>query len=104
MSARRPLLTALGATTLLGALWFVPSANATAPERSGPPVGPVNAAAPAEVLTLRGAGPGSGSTPAHLALAETTGVDTTPFVFAGIACLGTGAGFWVFSARRSRAA
>ncbi|MFI5616626.1 hypothetical protein [Streptomyces sp. NPDC051567] len=32
MSARRPLLTALGATGLLTALWFVPSANATAPE------------------------------------------------------------------------
>ncbi|MFF3015760.1 LPXTG cell wall anchor domain-containing protein [Streptomyces sp. NPDC057939] len=31
MSARRPLLTALGATTLLAVLWFVPSANATAP-------------------------------------------------------------------------
>ncbi|GHB45832.1 hypothetical protein GCM10010347_14260 [Streptomyces cirratus] len=34
MSARRSLLTALGATTLLAALWFVPSANATAPDQT----------------------------------------------------------------------
>ncbi|QIJ64406.1 cell wall protein [Streptomyces sp. JB150] len=31
-SARRPLLTATAAGTLLGALWFVPSANATSDE------------------------------------------------------------------------
>ncbi|MER5932966.1 hypothetical protein [Streptomyces sp. NPDC002054] len=102
MSARRPLLTALGATTLLGALWFVPSANATAPERSGlPAVAPANAVAPADVLHLKGSASGSGQT--HLALAKTGGVGTTPYVFGGIACFGVGAGFVVFSARRTRA-
>lgn len=35
-SARRPLLTAVAAASVLGALWFVPSAHASADE-DGPP-------------------------------------------------------------------
>ncbi|MFG2294973.1 hypothetical protein [Streptomyces sp. NPDC048603] len=99
MSARRPLLTALGATTLLGALWFVPSANATAPERSGTP------AADTTPVSGNAASPQAGaqSAPPQLALADTGGPDTTPYVFGGVACLGVGAGFVVLSASRTRA-
>ncbi|GLV98862.1 hypothetical protein [Streptomyces lavendulae] len=60
MSAPRPLLTALGATTLLAALWFVPSANATAPGHpagsSGTPV-----AANTGTVTASGIGAGAGT-------------------------------------------
>ncbi|MFF3212179.1 hypothetical protein ACFYYB_16120 [Streptomyces sp. NPDC002886] len=96
MSARRSTLTALGATTLLAILWFVPSANATAPGHekaaSGAP-----AAANTEVQAA------SAPEPA-LALADTGGVDTTPYLLGGTLCLGAGAGFVAFSVRRSHTA
>ncbi|MBT2408030.1 MULTISPECIES: hypothetical protein [unclassified Streptomyces] len=105
MSARRSLLTALGATTLLAALWFVPSANATAPEHpahsaAGPAA--ANAAAPAASNAQAAA-----VTPEEegaLSLADTGGVDTTPYLLGGTLCLTLGAGFVTFSVRRSRAA
>ncbi|MFF5446148.1 hypothetical protein [Streptomyces sp. NPDC012888] len=115
MSARRPLLTALGATTLLGALWFVPSANATAPEgattgttavrSASAPLGgaPVPAGAPANANDGATTAEEGGGVRPQLVLADTGGVDTTPYVFGGIACLGVGAGFVVFSASRGRA-
>ncbi|WP_031152162.1 hypothetical protein [Streptomyces xanthophaeus] len=124
MSARRPLLTALGATTLLAALWFVPSAGATSP---GHTAGPTGAPAGANSSgTPRPAGPGSGpasgSDPASdsgsaaaapsraaaqtvrapLTLADTGSVDTTPYVLGGTLCLGLGAAFVTFSVHRSR--
>lgn len=114
MSARRPLLTALGATTLLGALWFVPSANATAPGASGghsavPAAAngaasgsPGPAAGDAGGAPARGAEPGS--RPIPLSLADTGSIDTTPYLLGGTVCLGIGAGFVAFSVRRSRAA
>ncbi|MFJ7155588.1 hypothetical protein ACIQUQ_11675 [Streptomyces sp. NPDC101118] len=93
MSARRPLLTAIGAGTLLTALWFVPSANATQehPSHSASGAGDGPATAP------------EASTP-QLALADTGSVDTTPYLLGGTLFLGIGAGFVTFSARRSRAA
>lgn len=36
-----------------------------------------------------------------LSLAETGSVDTTPYLLGGTLCLGVGAGFVVFSVRRS---
>ncbi|MEU8779035.1 LPXTG cell wall anchor domain-containing protein [Streptomyces sp. NPDC048606] len=154
MSARRPLLTSLGATTLLAALWFVPSANATAPQapvgasgRSGAPAsantGTVSDASGASGATAEfdagdggatgsgadtdatfasasgsdsGSGAGSadgsavgpdagsadGSAAVALSLADTGGIDTTPYVLGGTLCLGLGAGFVAFSVRRSR--
>ncbi|MCX5376307.1 hypothetical protein [Streptomyces sp. NBC_00091] len=109
MSARRPLLTALGATTLLAALWFVPSANATAP---GQPAGTTGAPAAANTGTVSGTGTGTGTiagvaeerpaTVTVLSLADTGSVDTTPYVLGGTLCLGLGAGFVTFSVRRSR--
>ncbi|MFD8984484.1 hypothetical protein [Streptomyces sp. NPDC059564] len=112
MSAPRPLLTALGATTLLAALWFVPSANATAP---GHPAGSTGAPAAANTGTVTGTGTGTGSISGTseedsagttgvvtLSLADTGSIDTTPYVVGGTLCLGLGAGFVSFSVRRSR--
>lgn len=149
MSARRPLLTALGATSLLAALWFVPSANATAPGDAdthttlnalttqtldAPATDPITAPAagpatdpaaepatdPAAVpatdpaadpvtapATDPVAGPGAPeprpASATALALADTGGVDTTPYLLGGTLCLGLGAGFVAFSVRRSQA-
>ncbi|MCC0096334.1 hypothetical protein K7B10_16365 [Streptomyces flavotricini] len=127
MSARRPLLTALGATSLLAALWFVPSANATAPGSAGSGAstssgsadssdsGSASGSAAPESANTAGTGsvttlaPGSsgdttqsaGQVP--LGLADTGGVDTTPYLLGGTLCLGLGAGFVTYSVRRSRA-
>lgn len=95
MSARRSTLTALGATSLLAVLWFVPSANATAPEHADAASG-APAAANAQVQAAPATGPA-------LALADTGGVDTTPYLLGGTLFLGVGAGFVTFSVRRSRA-
>ncbi|MFB7781661.1 hypothetical protein ACFY0N_04550 [Streptomyces vinaceus] len=132
MSARRPLLTALGATTLLAALWFVPSAGATAPGSTGSDSsdstapsgsgsdsgsgsaapGAANTAGAGSVTTLVSGshdGSGSGDTAQSagqvpLGLADTGGIDTTPYLLGGTLCLGLGAGFVTFSVRRSQAA
>ncbi|MBT2480377.1 LPXTG cell wall anchor domain-containing protein [Streptomyces sp. ISL-94] len=106
MSARRPLLTALGATTLLGALWFVPSANATAPGAAGGPSGvpaAANAASADSAAPAAGPRTQTGSQPVPLSLADTGSTDTTPYLLGGTVCLGIGAGFVTFSVRRSRA-
>ncbi|MEV0041691.1 hypothetical protein ACFRR7_02415 [Streptomyces sp. NPDC056909] len=92
---RRPLLTATAAGTLLCALWFVPSANAT-DERSEP----AHMSAATAHSTAAGDSDSSES-PRHLALADTGGVDTTPYLFGGTAFLMIGAGFVAYSARRN---
>ncbi|MGG8410007.1 hypothetical protein ACM614_27285 [Streptomyces sp. 12297] len=91
MSARRPLLTAIGAGTLLAALWFVPSANAETSHS-----GTAHEAVSAAPVT-----PAAGSATA-LALADSGSPDTTPYLLGGTLCLGIGAGFVTFSVRRSR--
>ncbi|WP_066953471.1 hypothetical protein [Streptomyces lushanensis] len=91
---RRPLLTATAAGTLLCALWFVPSANAT-DEQGGP--------ARMSAATAQGPSAGDSGTsksPRHLALADTGSVDTTPYLFGGSAFLMIGAGFVAHSLRR----
>ncbi|MFJ5635368.1 hypothetical protein ACIQF5_22365 [Streptomyces goshikiensis] len=143
MSARRPLLTALGATSLLAALWFVPSANATAPGDAdthttlnalttqtldapatdpitdpvtAPAAGPATDPAAGPVTDpvtdpVTAADPVSGpgapeprpASATALALADTGGVDTTPYLLGGTLCLSLGAGFVAFSVRRSQA-
>ncbi|MEU2245499.1 hypothetical protein [Streptomyces sp. NPDC019224] len=86
---RRPLLTATAAGTLLCALWFVPSANATGDTGRAP------GAAGGSATT---AGDGA----AAAALADTgTGLDTTPYLLGGVAFLGIGAGFVTYSSRRT---
>ncbi|EPH43994.1 hypothetical protein ABT390_35910 [Streptomyces aurantiacus] len=77
MTARRTLLTAATAGALLGALWFVPSAKATA--------------SPAPAGTLSQQAPDQAHGPAS---------DTTPYLAGGAALLGLGAGFVLYSARR----
>ncbi|MFF5423354.1 MULTISPECIES: hypothetical protein [unclassified Streptomyces] len=88
-TARRPLLTATAAGTLLCALWFVPSANATDdPGGSGVRVGTHHES--------------SGTQGARLA--ETGQLDTVPYVLGGTGFLGVGAGFVALAMhRRGRA-
>ncbi|WP_406272592.1 hypothetical protein OHT93_23735 [Streptomyces sp. NBC_00191] len=81
--ARRPLLTATAAGTLLCALWFVPSANATAETE----------AVPRQQTGAQASSQG-------LALADTGTVDTTPYLIGGTAFLGIGVGFVTYSVRR----
>ncbi|MBT2395873.1 hypothetical protein [Streptomyces sp. ISL-100] len=91
MSARRPLLTATAAGTLLCALWFVPSANATAEKEAKPQP----ATQPQSQL------PPAKSAPQDLALADTGSVDTTPYLIGGTTFLTLGAGFMAYSMRRA---
>ncbi|WP_435974359.1 hypothetical protein [Streptomyces sp. Qhu_M48] len=82
-AARRPLLTATAAGTLLCALWFVPSANAT-DEGGGVRIGVIQD------------GPASDDG----RLAETGGLGTTPYLLGGTGFLGVGAGFVALAMRR----
>lgn len=86
---RRPLLTATAAGTLLCALWFVPSANAT-DDTGAAPGGAVSGAAQT----------GAEADPATLADTG-TGIDATPYLLGGVAFLGIGAGFVTYSSRRT---
>ncbi|MFJ6804972.1 hypothetical protein ACIQRK_02825 [Streptomyces anulatus] len=94
--ARRTLLTATAAGTLLAALWFVPSANAT---------GENGAQGAPAAASDRTAGPSAGSpddAASDALLADTgPGPDTTPYLIGGTALLGLGAGFVTYSVRRS---
>ncbi|MFJ9827533.1 hypothetical protein ACIRSU_24690 [Streptomyces sp. NPDC101160] len=81
--ARRPLLTATAAGTLLCALWFVPNANATG--ESGRSDAPQSSA--------------SGDQDEGR-LAETGGPVTTSHILGGTLFLGTGAGFVTLAMRR----
>ncbi|MFE0105516.1 hypothetical protein [Streptomyces sp. NPDC059009] len=119
VTARRSLLTTAAAGALLAAMWFVPSANATAthsPAQHEQRVRTV-AAASDNAPGASGASDASDEASGRAAherteqtatapdgrLADTgTGVDTTPYVIGGTAFLGLGAGFVAFSVRRDR--
>ncbi|MFJ3666030.1 LPXTG cell wall anchor domain-containing protein [Streptomyces sp. NPDC090106] len=94
-SARRPLLTATAAGTLLGALWFVPSANASQDEPAREQVTQQARATTEEAADASDAADG-------VRLADTGSFDSTPYVIGGTACLALGAGFVVYSVRRER--
>ncbi|MDQ0774878.1 LPXTG-motif cell wall-anchored protein [Streptomyces aurantiacus] len=124
MSARRSLLTATAAGTLLGALWFVPSANAT----DDKPAEHTTRTTTTTTTVLKAAAHTSADSPekatteisdttestetrqtadgtsavTHTRLADTGSFDTTPYVAGGTLLLGVGAGFVVFSVRRER--
>ncbi|MER7682125.1 hypothetical protein [Streptomyces sp. NPDC096934] len=111
-AARRSLLTATAAGTLLGALWFVPSANATpeqpaqqgsapAADRSAATATDAGTAATTADRTEQAAAEQSGD---QTLLADTGSVDTTPYVVGGTLFLGLGAGFVTYSVRRERTA
>ncbi|WP_326721000.1 LPXTG cell wall anchor domain-containing protein [Streptomyces sp. NBC_00243] len=106
-AARRSLLTATAAGTLLGALWFVPSANATQDE----PVQHVSTSTSASpspsagssTTTVDGTTAESSDSGGDQAqLADTGSVNTTPYVIGGTLFLGLGAGFVTYSVRRER--
>ncbi|WP_327184799.1 LPXTG cell wall anchor domain-containing protein [Streptomyces sp. NBC_01334] len=126
-SARRPLLTATAAGTLLGALWFVPSANASqdTPARTGTTTQITTQARAASTTTTDTTTAGgttgttadgtTGTTARTVAdtaadttvddgtrLADTGSFDTTPYVVGGTTLLALGAGFVVYSVRRER--
>ncbi|MGI5195251.1 LPXTG cell wall anchor domain-containing protein [Streptomyces sp. CA-288835] len=99
-AARRSLLTATAAGTLLGALWFVPSANATWD-------GPAAEARAERTTTITQAKPASTDSTStdqspQTELADTGAFDTTPYLVGGTLFLGLGAGFVVYSVRRER--
>ncbi|MFF4861552.1 LAETG motif-containing sortase-dependent surface protein [Streptomyces sp. NPDC002405] len=106
-SARRTLLTATAAGTLLGALWFVPSADASVgtPARGADPAAPTaqvtEQGRPASAVETSGAQENA-STGSGTELADTGSIDTTPYVVGGTALLILGAGFVVYSVRRER--
>jgi len=94
------LLTATAAGTLLCALWFVPSANAT-------PDGPADralSASPSPQVTeqARAASTDPAAVGEGTRLADTGSFDSTPYVVGGSLCLTLGAGFVVYSVRRER--
>ncbi|MEW2162630.1 cell wall protein [Streptomyces sp. NPDC007084] len=124
-AARRSLLTATAAGTLLGALWFVPSANATpdalVSHGSAPASAPAGATTTGSATdsdhtsgtasdeapdtssdTSSGTGQDTASDGAGPQLADTGSVDTTPYVVGGTVFLGLGAGFVAYSVRRER--
>ncbi|MEU8828615.1 hypothetical protein [Streptomyces sp. NPDC048636] len=97
MSARRPLLTAAAAGSLLCALWFVPSANATV-ERTQQSAAAEAGSRGAEQPGLPGQ---SASTPGEN-LADSGSVDVTPYLVGGTAFLGLGVVMVTASVRRAR--
>ncbi|MFF9123499.1 LPXTG cell wall anchor domain-containing protein [Streptomyces sp. NPDC014889] len=104
-SARRTMLTATAAGTLLGALWFVPSADASVgtPARGAEPAAPtaqVTEQGRAAAVTEASTAQEDASTGTELA--DTGSIDTTPYVVGGTSLLILGAGFVVYSVRRER--
>ncbi|MFF7389546.1 hypothetical protein ACFZAE_14040 [Streptomyces scabiei] len=85
------MLTATAAGTLLGALWFVPSANATQDEAAIRDRTATNASTTTETTTSE-----------TRELADTGSPNTTPYVIGGTAMLGVGAGFLAYAIRRER--
>ncbi|MFG2893581.1 hypothetical protein [Streptomyces sp. NPDC048248] len=120
MTARRPLLTAAAAGSVLFALWFVPSANAIvgedgvthsrlrAAQQPAASEGADRAGAAAQQAGSRAAAARSATAdaavdtaPQHF-LADTGSPDTTPYVIGGVACLALGAGLVSYSVQRAR--
>ena len=106
-SARRPLLTATAAGTLLCALWFVPSAKASQDGPAREATGVTEVTGTTQVTQQAKAISEATTTDATDAadstqLADTGSFDTTPYVVGGSLFLAVGAGFVVYSVRRER--
>ncbi|MGW0828149.1 LPXTG cell wall anchor domain-containing protein [Streptomyces sp. NPDC002845] len=103
-TARRSLLTATAAGALLGALWFVPSANATqdSPEQQTSTTTRTTSDTEAEAEAEAEAGTDADAAGPHTRLADTGSFDTTPYVIGGTLFLSLGAGFVAYSVRRER--
>lgn len=104
MPAHRPLMTAATAGSMLIALWFVPSANATVEEdpASGPGQSQEHAPGKAPAAGDSAVREPSAAGPDDLVLADTGSIDTEPYLLGGTAFLGLGAALVVMAARRSR--
>ncbi|MET8801918.1 LPXTG cell wall anchor domain-containing protein [Streptomyces sp. NPDC004546] len=102
-SARRPLLTATAAATLLCALWFVPSANASqdSSDRASTETSTTHLTQQARAVSQATAETAREAAD-DTQLADTGSIDTTPYVVGGTLFLGVGAGFVVYSVRRER--
>lgn len=96
--ARRTLLTATAAGTVLCALWFVPSANAT----DGTAVRNISAdsARSHQASAVQEDGAQEDVSTAAFAGTE-TGIGTTPYLIGGTALLMAGAGFVTHTVHRS---
>jgi hypothetical protein len=94
------MLTATAAGTLLGALWFVPSANATGTDQ----VRVETSATPTSQVTQQARVTSTAVTTSldDTQLADTGSPDTTPYIVGGTVFLGLGAGFVAYSVRRER--
>ncbi|WP_405868721.1 MULTISPECIES: LAETG motif-containing sortase-dependent surface protein [unclassified Streptomyces] len=94
------MLTATAAGTLLGALWFVPSANATVTDQARVET----SATPTSQVTQQARVTSTAVTAsAHdTQLADTGSPNTTPYIVGGTVFLGLGAGFVAYSVRRER--
>lgn len=102
-ATRRSLLTATAAGTLLGALWFVPSANATIDRSVGHTASVTTLSAAASPSPTASADTtGTAATGSGTELADTGSFDTTPYVIGGFLFLGLGAGFVTYSFRKER--
>ncbi len=102
-TARRTLLTATAAGSLLGALWFVPSANATQTTPGQQASTSVRASTETDTRTAAATDTSTtGSTDTGIQLADTGSVDTTPYMVGGTLLLFLGAGFVTYSVRRER--
>ncbi|MFF4949587.1 hypothetical protein ACWC2K_09290 [Streptomyces chattanoogensis] len=104
VTARRPLLTAAAAGSVLCALWFVPSANAGVGDAR-----PAGSGARPGAAAHPGAADGDGTAAAAedpagspQLLADTGSPDTTPYVIGAAGCLALGAGLVGYSVRRGR--
>ena len=99
-AARRSLLTATAAGTLLGALWFVPSANATVTDQARAET----SATPTSQVTQQARVTSTAVTLSSddTRLADTGSPNTTPYIVGGTVFLGLGAGFVAYSVRRER--
>ncbi len=94
------MLTATAAGTLLGALWFVPSANATVTDQARAET----SATPTSQVTQQARVTSTAVTLSSddTRLADTGSPNTTPYIVGGTAFLGLGAGFVAYSVRRER--
>ena len=94
------MLTATAAGTLLGALWFVPSANATVTGQARAET----SATPASQVTQQARVTSTAVTTSSddTQLADTGSPNTTPYIIGGTVFLGLGAGFVAYSVRRER--
>ncbi|MFI9047681.1 hypothetical protein [Streptomyces sp. NPDC053427] len=103
MTARRSLLTASAAGSVLFALWFVPSAQAGVGNGEAGGAGPRAASAAHPGAAADGGAATAVTRDAAAApplLADTGSPETAPYAIGGAACLALGAGLVGYSVRR----